>query len=117
MPEATNAFRMKQLEKASFNHFQVHWSHFGILHICQSHSAIRESRLYPVLMSEYETQLAYLWQSRSFCWHIIEVQVHSIIFTTYHYVQSIPTYLPIAFGIKTVRAILSPCVRKSVAKP
>ena len=27
-------------------------------------------------MSEYETWLAYLWQSGSFCTHMIEVQVH-----------------------------------------
>jgi len=87
------------------------------LHICQSYWAIGESRLYSVLMSEYETQLAYLWHNRSFCWHMIEVQVHQIVWVTYHYDRLITAYLSIAFGIKTVQAILSPCVRIFMAKP
>ena len=45
-------------------------------HICQSHLALRHSRRYWVLRWEYETPLAYSWQTRIFCWHLIDVQVH-----------------------------------------
>ena len=67
----------------------MHRSLFGILHIYQSYLAIRESRLYSVLMPQYETRLAYLWQSCSFCWPMIEVQVHRIVLATYPYDRSI----------------------------
>jgi len=36
-------------------------------HICQSHLALRHSRWYWVLHFEYDTWLAYSWQSRSVC--------------------------------------------------
>jgi len=53
--------------------------------ICQSNLARRQSRRYWVLVSELETWLAYLWQSRSYCWHIIKVQVHRRVQGTYHH--------------------------------
>ena len=64
-------------------------------HICQSHVALRHSRWYWVLQLEYETQLTYLWQSRSFSSHLIKVQVHRKCLSTYAYNQWITAYLPI----------------------
>jgi hypothetical protein len=44
--------------------------------ICQSNLARRQSRRYCVLVSEFESQLAHLWQSRINCWGMVKVQVH-----------------------------------------
>jgi len=41
------------------------------LHICQLHMARRQSRQLWVLVSEYETWLAYSWHCRSICWYIL----------------------------------------------
>ena len=40
----------------------------------------------------------YLWQCCSFCWYIIEAQVHWRVLGTYHYHWSITAYLPIPVG-------------------
>jgi len=77
------------------------------LHICQSHLALRHSRWYWVLRLEYETQLPYSWQSRCFCWHMIDIQVHREGLGSYPYDRSITAYLPIPGEIQSVWAILS----------
>jgi hypothetical protein len=53
--------------------------------ICQSNLARRQSRRYWVLVSEFETRLAHLWQSRIYCWRILKVQVHRRVLGTYHH--------------------------------
>jgi len=50
---------------------------------CQSILARRKSRWYWVLLSEFETQLAWSWQSRSYCGHMINVNVHQRVLGTY----------------------------------
>jgi len=52
--------------------------------ICQSNLARRQSGQSCVHVSEYETCLAYLWQSRNDCCHMIKVQVHRNKLGTYH---------------------------------
>jgi len=41
-------------------------------YICELHFALRHSGRFWVLCFQHETQLAYSWQSRSFCWHLIQ---------------------------------------------
>ena len=45
-------------------------------HVCQSYFAIWQSRWKSGLGSGYESRLTSLWQSHSFCWHIIEIGAH-----------------------------------------
>jgi len=67
-------------------------------HFYQSHLAIRRCRQYWVLGSEYETQLAYAWQTWSCCWHNIRVLVHQGVLGIYCHDPSITVYLPIPVG-------------------
>ena len=71
-------------------------------HICQSRLALRHSRRYWVFRWEYETWLAYLWQTRSFCWHLLEVPVHWKGSSPYPYDRSITAFLPITVAMKSV---------------
>jgi len=66
--------------------------------ICQSHLAIRQSRWYWVLGSQYDTQLAYWWQNCRFCRNLIEVQAQQILLRRHHYGQLMTAYLPISVG-------------------
>ena len=81
------------------------------LHIWQSHLVRRHCRRYWVLQSEYETQLAYSWQMRNFCWHRIEVQEYRECLSSYPYDRLITTHLPIPLQIKSVWPIWSTFVR------
>jgi len=72
------------------------------LHIGQPHWALRHWRWPWVLRLEYDTRLAYLWQRRSICRHLIEVLVHQKGLSTYPYNWSITVYLPITVPIMSV---------------
>jgi hypothetical protein len=78
--------------------------------ICQFQLAPRYSRRYWVLQLEYETQLAYSRQTRSFCWHLIAVCVHWNGSSPYPYNRSITAYLPITVTTKSVYVIWSTSV-------
>ena len=62
--------------------------------IWQSNLARRLSGRYWVLVSEFETHLAYSWQSRLDCWHLLKVQVYRRLLGTYrhdcHYIIANP---------------------------
>jgi len=82
-------------------------------HICQFHLALRHSWWNWVLRPKYETLLTYSRQTRSFCCHLIEIQVHWKGSSRYPYDRLIAPYLPITVAIKLVQAILSTSVRIS----
>jgi len=78
--------------------------------ICRSHLAIRQSRQYCVLWSEYETQLTYWWHCHSICRHMIDVQMCQRVLGTYHYDWSITAYLTIPAGNEDSLDKMSTCV-------
>jgi len=79
-------------------------------HICQWNLARRLSRRYWVLVSEFETRLAYLWQSRIDCWHMLKVQVHRKVLGTYRHDCYCIIANPIPQSTQST-PLLSSCVR------
>jgi len=112
-------FTINRVQGAFFNNFHVHWEIVGIYHeSCKDGSSTaylpiafdNNVRLGDIKLLCQNTihQLADVWHSHSFCWRMIDVQMHWRILNIWLemcYDRYSTVYLPIPFGNETVYTI------------